>query len=308
MLQELNIGSRYSKAQLNSLLDERIVSLTPGIFYCSNTNAVLLFVTLEKGPDKPNYNDYFENSGKYFHWDSQKTQHINVPSIQNIVTGRTVPHLFVRLTEKSKSTVQPFTYFGSLAFESYDASTAKPVHIRFKVNNPIPIGQDEAIRTLHYWRPQAHGNAPTHHISDVQPSDTEKQSYVPPSKTERQGLVTSRVGQGWYRERLIELWGGRCPITGTDKQEILIASHIVPWKDATDDERLDPHNGILLSPNVDALFDRHLISFGDDGQMLMSKDISQEDLQRLGINLSVRIPVSSQMKKYLQKHRERLPC
>ena len=126
-----------------------------------------------------------------------------------------------------------------------------------------------------------------------------------PNSTERKGLVTSRVGQGWYRQEVLHRWGRKCAVTGCDIENILIASHIVPWKDASDEERLDPANGILLSPVYDALFDRHLISFTDDGSIQISKRISQEGQQSLGISASDQLlNVSTELKAYLSRHRE----
>jgi hypothetical protein len=86
-----------------------------------------------------------------------------------------------------------------------------------------------------------------------------------PNETERKGLVTSRVGQGAYRKRIIHRWEYKCAVTEFNKLEVLIASHIVPWSESNDNERLDADNGLLLSPTYDALFDRHLISFENDG-------------------------------------------
>ena len=85
-----------------------------------------------------------------------------------------------------------------------------------------------------------------------------------PETTERVGLVLSRVGQGYFRKQLIDRWNGKCAVSGCSISKILIASHIVPWSEANDKERLDVDNGILLSPTLDALFDKHLISFKDD--------------------------------------------
>ena len=90
--------------------------------------------------------------------------------------------------------------------------------------------------------------------------------HLKSDKTERQGLVISRVGQGYYRQELIKKFNCRCTVTSIDSEEILIASRIVPWRLSTDEERLDVENGILLSPLYDALFDKHLISFNDDGE------------------------------------------
>jgi len=69
---------------------------------------------------------------------------------------------------------------------------------------------------------------------------------------------------------------------------------------------LDVENGILLSPNIDSLFDKHLISFSDNGQMIISNRLSEGELKKLGVPKDVSIKVTDGMKKYLQKHRERL--
>ena len=127
-----------------------------------------------------------------------------------------------------------------------------------------------------------------------------------PTKTERKGLVTSRVGQGWYRRELLHKFGHKCAVTESSLEEILIASHIVPWRDSSDDEKLDPNNGILLSPNYDALFDKHLISFEDSGEIIISPMIKPNQLSLLGISKEAKISVTELMKPYLARHREKL--
>jgi 5-methylcytosine-specific restriction enzyme A len=94
-----------------------------------------------------------------------------------------------------------------------------------------------------------------------------------PDETERRGLVTSRVGQGAYRKSILYRWNFKCAVTNYTKNEILIASHIVPWKNASNADRLNVHNGILLSPTYDALFDRHLISFENSGKIILSESV-----------------------------------
>lgn len=129
-------------------------------------------------------------------------------------------------------------------------------------------------------------------------------NYAMPNSTERSGLVTSRVGQGAYRKRIIHRWEYKCAVTGYDKPEILIASHIVPWKESTDIERLDVDNGILLSPVYDALFDRHLISFENSGQILLSDSIEVGTYNKIGVTGKEAIKLlNSQNRIYLEKHR-----
>lgn len=104
-----------------------------------------------------------------------------------------------------------------------------------------------------------------------------------PTVTERSGLVTSRVGQGAYRKRIIHRWEYKCAVTKFDKLDILIASHIVPWSKATDYERLDVNNGILLSPTYDALFDKYLITFDKKGKIQLSNKIEFSAYQKIGV-------------------------
>lgn len=127
-----------------------------------------------------------------------------------------------------------------------------------------------------------------------------------PNETERSGLVTSRVGQGAYRKRIIHRWEYKCAVTGFDKLNVLIASHIVPWADATNNERLDVHNGILLSPNYDALFDRHLVSFENNGSIILSNAIEHQAYEKIGVTGKEKIRnLSEQNHEYLRRHRIR---
>ena len=130
------------------------------------------------------------------------------------------------------------------------------------------------------------------------------EDYNKPNNTERKGLVTSRVGQGWFRKQLLEKWGNKCAVTGSNLTQILIASHIVPWGKGTDQERLDIENGIILSPIYDALFDRNLISFSDKGKIMLSEKLNDIDLNCFGITKNETIDVTEGMKKYLKRHRE----
>lgn len=137
--------------------------------------------------------------------------------------------------------------------------------------------------------------------------NNEQTNYKAPDKTSRRGLVTSRIGQGEYRRRILERWNNTCAVNRSTIKEILIASHIIPWRDSTNKERLDVENGILLSPNYDALFDRHLISFEDNGQIIISRHIDQADLLLLGISGNEKIKaLTAKNIEYLKRHRIKL--
>lgn len=126
-----------------------------------------------------------------------------------------------------------------------------------------------------------------------------------PTETERSGLVTSRVGQGAYRKRIIHRWEYKCAVTNFNKLDILIASHIVPWSKATDQERLDVNNGLLLSPTYDALFDKHLITFDNMGKIQLSDKIEFSAYQKIGVTGREKInDLSIYNVQYLDRHNQ----
>ena len=128
-----------------------------------------------------------------------------------------------------------------------------------------------------------------------------------PNETERKGLVISRVGQGAYRKRIIHRWEYQCAVTGFDKLEVLVASHILPWSKANNEERLDVHNGILLSPTYDALFDKNLISFDTKGKIILSDKIETSAFEKVGVTGKEIIKSLSHYNEfYLEQHRVKL--
>jgi hypothetical protein len=110
-----------------------------------------------------------------------------------------------------------------------------------------------------------------------------------PQRTEAERLVVQRIGQDIFRAALIDYWCGRCPITGITDPALLRASHIVPWADCDDAQRLDVHNGLLLSVLWDAAFDSGLVSFADDGTVLVSPDLSAAARTALGVESEPRL-------------------
>ena len=140
---------------------------------------------------------------------------------------------------------------------------------------------------------------------EIAPANQRSQTtkYKRPDTTSRRGLVTSRVGQGYYRQEVLKRFNHRCAVTGASREELLVASHIVPWRHASEDERLDVDNGVLLSPTYDALFDRHLISFDANGNILLSPKLSEELLTQLGVTGKEKIELFEGMRPYLERHR-----
>jgi putative restriction endonuclease len=128
---------------------------------------------------------------------------------------------------------------------------------------------------------------PNQAAQDYQNRLGEELAQLPPGLkgTEVERLVRQRVGQDVFRSAMLDYWGGACAVTGLQLPALLRASHAKPWaKCISDAERLDVFNGFLLSANLDALFDRYLISFADSGSLLIAPDIGEEERSLLGLD------------------------
>ncbi|MGR6838382.1 HNH endonuclease [Aliivibrio wodanis] len=120
------------------------------------------------------------------------------------------------------------------------------------------------------------------------------------SQTEKSIMINTRIGQGTFRKQLIEMWKG-CSVTGYKNTQMLIASHIKPWRDANNDERLDKFNGLLLLANLDRAFDLGFISFDNSGQLMVSKQLEKPEV--LGIRDGMSVHINREHSKYLNHHR-----
>lgn len=126
-----------------------------------------------------------------------------------------------------------------------------------------------------------------------------------PCSTEAERLVVQRIGQHIFRESLVDYWQGRCPLTGITDPALLRASHIIPWSECESDaDRLDVHNGLLLSALWDAAFDRGLVTFGDDGMPEFSPDLSERGRNEL--RWHSQIPLTDDHRSRLAQHRARM--
>lgn len=124
--------------------------------------------------------------------------------------------------------------------------------------------------------------------------------------TERDALVKARLCQGKFREKQLEYWN-ICAVTGCAERDLLRASHIKPWSESSPQERLCLYNGLLLSPHLDACFDRGFVSFDDTGRILISSQLGKEDLKALGLHRRLRLresKIDPRHGTYLAYHRE----
>lgn len=122
--------------------------------------------------------------------------------------------------------------------------------------------------------------------------------------TEKESIVKSRIGQGVFRKGLIDYWHGcaisQCPLTW-----MLVASHIKPWREADNQERLDNYNGLLLLPNYDKLFDLGYLSFNQTGKIMCSRLLDKFDRDTIGLTNDLHlVKLEEQHLKYLKYHNE----
>jgi putative restriction endonuclease len=125
-------------------------------------------------------------------------------------------------------------------------------------------------------------------------------------ETERQALVLARRGQGQFRANVLAIERA-CRVTKVERPEHLIASHTKPWRDSSNEERLDGENGFLLTPTIDHLFDKGFISFEGNGDLVVSPVADRTSLVRMGITPERKINVrgfSEGQRKFLEYHRD----
>ena len=136
-----------------------------------------------------------------------------------------------------------------------------------------------------FWRDAVSPDAAEQFIDRA--FDTEQDAEA---VTEAERIQKVRVGQDLYRRRLEELWCGACAVTGIRCPELLRASHAKPWAECRNGaERLSPYNGFLLNVALDALFDRHLITFDEQGTIAIAASLDEDELKRVGIDREMRL-------------------
>lgn len=124
-------------------------------------------------------------------------------------------------------------------------------------------------------------------------------------ETDRLAIIWARKGQGLFKDRVSKI-EVRCRITGVENPVHLVASHCKPWRDSTNEERLNGENCLLLTPSIDHLFDRGFISFEDNGRLIISPVAHSPSLERMGIDTMKVVNVgafTSGQKQFLDFHR-----
>lgn len=124
---------------------------------------------------------------------------------------------------------------------------------------------------------------------------------------EKRQLRLARLGQGKFRRGLLKRYKGRCAVTGCETKQLLRASHIIAWSECERDaDKIDVSNGLLLIANLDAAFDKALISFDQEGQIMISRHLSAQQRKLAGIEPAQRLASNrSDTQEYLAHHRKK---
>lgn len=127
---------------------------------------------------------------------------------------------------------------------------------------------------------------------------------------ERDAVVKARLNAGKLRRAVLASFGDRCCLTGVDDARLLVCSHIVPWSRCSSPaQQVDAQNTLLLFAGWDALFDRHLVSFDDQGRLVLSRSLGDGSiLRKAGLRGTARLAprwLTPARRAYLRQHREK---
>jgi putative restriction endonuclease len=270
--EQLELGGLYSRPELAILWGyESHVGFSKGVFTPRGTGHIIIFVTRQKQRSLTQYNDFL--SGDYLHWEGE-AKHGNDLRIARAHENGEEIHLFYRDIHHT-----PFRYHGQVEIVSFIPREARPSSFVFRLVHDLGA-QDDLL--------------------------THERDYVTLPETERLAVVKARIGQGRFRDDLLEYWGG-CAVTGISNPELVIASHIKPWRSSSNEERVFRFNGLLLLPQYDRLFDRGYISFSNDGELLSSPALKTLPSSLLGIDDSKGLRnIDDGHRHFLAHHRERV--
>ena len=131
--------------------------------------------------------------------------------------------------------------------------------------NNFAVSSDQIGRDIREKR----ATPPTLSHSVRAPTDT----LFPTGHTKDQ-VVQVRIGQRFFRKAVLTAYNHRCCVTGIEHDALLVASHIKPWKDSDPKtERVNPRNGLCLSPLYDKAFDVGLMTVDEAYKIKFSSKI-----------------------------------
>jgi len=220
-------------------------------------------------------------------------------------------------------------HFAPSRFVGYKGVTlakhrSQSAHLDGRLTNPaltsvlnVPLVEDIVIDSVYVsflrhlgYSGSIHNNKRKYWLTDaalnvISPEQASEMELLVSPETEQATIIQARIGQQKFRQALMKKWQG-CPVTGCKTLSVLRASHIKPWSQSSDAERLDPNNGLLLTPNLDVLFDRRLISFDESGTMLCSYLLSTKERKLLIPRKPRIIELTPELEVFMKYHRDNL--
>ena len=268
----LEFGQSYERPFLAKLWGyQSFHAISKGVVTPINTKYIIFFVTKAKQQTSTQYNDYID--GNMLFWEGEE-KHSSDKRIVEANKNQDEIHLFYRDTHHS-----PFIYFGRVSLTDFQLRADVPSEFVFRIE--MLSSEIDAFKEVR------------EHAAEYKTLD----------KTEQEQIVISRLGQGNFRKNVIRLWGS-CSITGLQNITLLRASHIKPWKDSNNQERLNPFNGLLLIPNYDFLFDKGYITFENNGSLVVSEKLDHFACKVFDLDTNIRLRnIFPENKEYLDFHR-----
>ncbi len=268
----LEFGQSYVRPFLAKLWGyQSFHAISKGVVTPTNTKYIILFVTKDKQQALTQYNDYID--GNMLFWEGEE-KHSSDKRVIEASKVQDEIHLFYRETHHS-----PFVYFGRITLTDFQLKVNVPSEFVFRIE--MLSSEIDAFKEVR------------EHAGE----------YITLDKTEQEQVIVSRLGQGNFRRNVIKLWGS-CSVTGLQSVTLLRASHIKPWKDSNNQERLNPFNGLLLIPDYDFLFDRGYVAFKNNGSVIISQRLSPFACKVFDINNDLQLrSVFPENKEYLDFHR-----
>ena len=236
-------------------------------------------------------NSYLQSSGKHLASGTQISRIANCSTIEQI-EGDLDEHF-----NRDGMT----SLLDRLSYSSADSEKGNPPKHRISIDGDLANGSTTYRSAANLYRKfrVAQENGIEIELGNEEHETGEPQ--ITPAATERTSLLRSRIGQDKFRYLVLERWDYRCAVT---KAGILLtASHIKPWRDSSDTERLDAFNGLCLSPLYDRAFDSGIITFAFDGTLILSSAIPRREAQLLGLTENKRLTgLTSRHRPYLAYH------
>ncbi|MDB6035544.1 MAG: hypothetical protein JWM16_5882 [Verrucomicrobiales bacterium] len=278
----LQVGQGYERKALAELWGlGGFQALGRGVFTPRGERQIFLFVTRQREGWMTPYNNFLD--GDLLFWDGEKGHGSDQRIIDASVNGEEI-HTFYR---DNRST--PFIYHGRIVMLRCNRYTEKPSEFVFNVVTLTPEFPAEDVLQL--------SEEPADYAVITEAGLNSIDRVAP---TKRRGIA-----QRLFRGNLLRLWQGSCAVTRVQEPRVLRSGHIKPWANSTPQEKVDHFNGLLLIPNLDALFNEGLITFRDEGKIIISNKWEAEDKRRMNITPDLRLhTVHSESAQYLEYHRD----